>query len=95
MPREAEAALSEWQSDAYCRACGCYAPLSLDGNRRVHGCDRTPPADGLPATIYACPICAGHGACAWGCWGTEERPHEHAYMRPIHEIVREWKALSS
>lgn len=73
----------------HCRACGQYMPLTLAGAARVHDCDRTPPLDGLPPTIYACPTCGGHGASAWGCWGTPERPHPHVYMRPIHTLIRE------
>lgn len=73
----------------HCARCGEYMPLTLAGDHRIHGCDRTPPLDGLPTTIYACPVCGGHGASRWGCWGTKERPHEHAYMRPVHELVRE------
>lgn len=75
--------------ESHCNACGKYIPLTLDETRRVHCCDRTPPLDGLPATIYACPVCAGHGASCWGCWGTIARPHPHTFMRPIHELIRE------
>jgi hypothetical protein len=73
---------------AYCLACGEYMPKTLDGSRCVHECDRTPPLDGLPPNIYACPICGGHAARRYGCWGTEQRPHAHAYMQPVHELAR-------
>jgi predicted RNA-binding Zn-ribbon protein involved in translation (DUF1610 family) len=75
-------------TDSYCPNCGIYMPLALNGSQRIHGCDRTPPLDGLPPTIYACPRCGGHGASRWGCWGTKDHPHDHAYMQPVHELVR-------
>lgn len=75
-------------NETHCPACGAYMPRSLDGSRRVHSCDRTPPLDGLPPNLFACPTCGGHGASRWGCWGTPERPHDHAFMQPIHELVR-------
>lgn len=74
--------------EAHCPRCGEYMPMRLNGRERVHGCDRTPPSDGLPTTIYACPTCGGHGRSAWGCEGTAENPHPHAYMQPVHELVR-------
>jgi hypothetical protein len=75
------------QSDTHCPRCGCYAPMSLGGERGACGCGRTAPLDGLPPTIYACPVCAGHGRSRWGCWGSLERPHDHAFMEPIHELI--------
>jgi hypothetical protein len=77
----------------HCPHCGCYMPMNLAGTQRLHDCDRTPPLDGLPPTLYACPVCGGHGASRWGCWGSDEHPHEHAYMRPVHELVRELAAI--
>ena len=75
-------------SDGYCPKCGAYMPLTLDGTCRVHQCHRTPPLGGLPHGICACPICGGYGPGRYGCWGTIGDPHDHAYMRPIHELVR-------
>lgn len=76
-------------SEDHCPACGHYLPMRIDGTGRVdHECDRTPPLDGLPPTIYVCPVCAGHGRCRYGCWGTRANPHAHAYMEPLHELVR-------
>lgn len=72
-----------------CPACGEYMPMTMSEKRRIHYCDRTPPLDGLPTTVYACPVCGGHGASRWGCWGSESHPHDHAFMRPVHELVRE------
>lgn len=73
----------------YCVACGEYAPMTLDGTARVHHCDRTPPSDGLPPNLYVCPVCWGHGASRWGCWGTVEKPHAHAYMQPLREVIQD------
>jgi hypothetical protein len=75
-------------AEGYCPACGKYMPFTLDGEQRVHDCGRTPPLDGLPIAVCACPICGGHGRYRWGCWGSDEHPHEHAHMRPIHELIR-------
>lgn len=72
-----------------CPSCGHYMPLTLDGTRRVHECERTAPLDGLPFGICACPVCGGYALYRYGCWGSKENPHPHAYMRPIHELVRE------
>lgn len=72
---------------AYCERCGRYMPLTLDGARRVHECERTKPLDDLPFGICACPVCGGYGRSRWGCWGSREHPHEHAFMIPIHELV--------
>lgn len=74
---------------AFCDRCGQYMPMRLSGESRVHGCDRTPPLDGLPPTIYACPVCAGHSLHRYGCIGTQENPHPNAFMKPIHELIRE------
>jgi hypothetical protein len=70
-----------------CPACGCYVPRALNGRQIDCGCGRTPPSDGLPFQIFACPKCGGHGKHAWGCWGTAGRPHPHAFMRPIHKLI--------
>lgn len=72
----------------YCPACGQYAPMTLDGAARVHHCDRTPPACGLPPNIYVCPRCYGHGIGRLGCWGTQQRPHAHCYMQPVVEVIQ-------
>lgn len=59
---------------------GLPAQMFLDENA-------TPPLDGLPATIYVCRVCGGHGASRWGCWGRPDLPHDHVYMEPLHEII--------
>lgn len=74
--------------DPYCTACGCYVPRTLAGDRNGCSCGRTPPMDGLPANIFVCPVCLGHGASRWGCWGTRERPHEHAFMVPMLDLLK-------
>lgn len=74
--------------ETHCPACGEYRPMRLNEQGRVHHCDRTPPADGLPTNVCACPTCGGVALHRYGCWGTRENPHPHAYMLPIHELVK-------
>ena len=38
--------------------------------------------------VEPCAICGGYAPGRYGCWGTTEHPHEHAFMKPIHELVR-------
>ena len=71
----------------YCTACGEYAPKSLDGSRRIHECDATPPLDGMPPIVTVCPTCGRAGRYRWGCWGTTEHPHEHTFMVTTRELV--------
>lgn len=76
-------------NDPYCPACGQYMPLTIYGDCRVHDCDRTPPVGDVVPNIYVCPECGGHGTFRFGCWGTENNPHEHEFARPVHELVQE------
>lgn len=80
--------------EGHCKACGEYIPKTLAGDQSQHDCGRTPPLDHLPPTIYVCPVCGGHGRSRWGCWGTAAHPHDHIYMRPVHELVQELRNLT-
>lgn len=73
--------------NGYCPGCGRYMPKTLNGDQTTCACGRTPPADHLPPNLYACPICRGFAAHPLGCWGTREKPHEHAYMEPIYDAL--------
>lgn len=75
-------------TNGYCTACGRYQPKTLGGDETACDCGRTPPASNLPPNIYVCPTCHGHGANPLGCWGTSAKPHEHAFMRPMLELLR-------
>jgi hypothetical protein len=83
------------ESNGYCEACGVYVPRRHNGARVEHDCDRTPPVGKLPPTLFACPTCGGHGASAFGCWGTLARPHEHVFMERVHEIVADRARLTA
>lgn len=82
-------------TEATCECCNAYMPLNLAGTARVHDCDFTPPSDGLPHGVCACPVCGGYGLYRWGCVGTEKNPHEHAFMMPIRELVADPTAEGS
>jgi hypothetical protein len=74
--------------DGYCTACGMYVPMTIADNddRIAHDCGRTPPTN-MPVAIYACPTCFAYGDARWGCWGTTQHPHPHAYMEPVYDLL--------
>jgi hypothetical protein len=72
-----------------CINCGCYIPKTLGGQQLECGCDRTKPLGDLPYMVCICPKCGGVAPGRYGCWGNERKPHEHCYMVPSYELVKE------
>ena len=70
-------------------------PMQLNGERRVDcGCRRTPPVGDVPVNVCVCVQCGGHGSGRFGCWGTPDKPHEHCYAIPVHELASMYRVMA-